>query len=152
MKVKKIHPDAKLPIRAESRSNGYDLFAVEDVFISVGTTAIVPTGIAIELDVPPFDELLTVFKIEDRSSMATKGLRTGAGVVDYSYRGEIKVVIHNLNNTSESKETGQCGYQIKKGDKIAQGLVYWTSAEDVEETNELNETDRGTNGWGSTGK
>ena len=154
MKVKKLHPNAKLPVRAESGSNGYDLFASEDVFVSIGETTIVPTGISIELE-KTISGRLPVFKIEDRSSMAAKGLRTGAGIVDFSYRGEIKVVIHNLWADNRTKEQifarKATGYQINKGDKIAQGLIYLTSVEDVEEVRDLSETERNGNGFGSSG-
>jgi dUTP pyrophosphatase len=162
MRVKKLHPDAKLPVRAEAGSNGYDLFASEDIFIPIGHTAVVPTGIAIEMYAPLLEGLMSVFKIEDRSSMAAKGLRTGGGVCDDSYRGEIKVVIHNLSADNRTKNevfdfdvlhaTLPPGYKIKKGDRIAQGLIYWTSTEDVYEVNELNETYRSAQGFGSTGQ
>src|ERR1035437_2753504 len=96
MKVKLLHEKAQLPKRSSENAAGLDLYACEDVFIPVGETRLIPLGIAIKLQgrygVIPY------LKIEDRSGMAVKGLRTGAGVVDYDYRGEIKVVMHNLNN------------------------------------------------------
>lgn len=160
MRVKKLHPDAKLPVRADDGSSGYDLFASEDVFVPVGGTEIIPTGIAIEMQLShtifTTGKSIPVFKIEDRSSMAIKGLRTGAGIVDYSYRGEIKVVMHNFNADNRTKEeirrnvSGR-GYKISKGDKIAQGIIYETWLENVEEVEELNLTERNDKGFGSSG-
>jgi dUTP pyrophosphatase len=153
MKVKKIHADAILPTRAESGSSGYDLYACENAFIPVGKTAVIDTGIAIEL---PYDNnpiLLPYFEIKDRSSLASKGLRTGAGVVDYSYRGPVKVVIHNLNNTNIfDTKTNERGYYINKGDRIAQGIIQLSITTPPEWAESLSETKRDSGGFGSTGK
>lgn len=153
MKVKKIHPDAQLPTRAEAGSNGYDLYACEDMFIPTGKTAMIDTGIAVEL---PYDNnpiLLPYFEIKDRSGLASKGLRTGAGIVDYSYRGPIKVVIHNLNNTSTyDTKTDKHGYFVNKGDRIAQGIIQLSLTTKPEWSETLSETERNAGGFGSTGK
>lgn len=154
MKVKLLNENAKLPTRADLGSNGYDLYASEDVFIPVGETVAIPTGISIELDWEYFAAGMPVFKIEDRSSMALKGLRTGGGVVDFSYRGEVKIVMHNLNNESACRSViygGTSGYQIKKGDKVAQGLLYYTLNSKVEQIDGLSESERGDGGFGSSG-
>ena len=151
MKVKKLHPLAKLPTQAEGGSCGYDLYSAETVFIPVGTTKMIKTGIAIELEAPAKMGMLPFFKIEDRSSMAAKGLRTGGGVVDVSYRGEVKVVLHNL--TCESDLHGmEHGYFIKQGDRIAQGIIEHASVERVVETEELSNTERNEGSFGSTGR
>jgi deoxyuridine 5'-triphosphate nucleotidohydrolase len=155
MKVKLLHPNAKLPTRADQGSNGYDLYACEDVFIPMGETKIIPTGISIDLRDYNQSHLIPVFKIEDRSSMAIKGLRTGAGVIDYSFSGEIKVVIHNLNCQRDVLSTiygGDEGYKIKAGDKIAQGLIYYTFITDVIEVNDVTTTERGSSGFWSSGR
>lgn len=153
MKVKKLSPEAQIPTRAESGSNGYDLYAVEDSFIPQGKTAIVDTGIAIDLTGENYaPNLMPYFEIKDRSGLASKGLRTGAGVVDYSYRGPVKVVIHNLNNTTiYDTKTDKHGYLIKKGDRIAQGIIQLSVIQNMEVVEELTETERNANGFGSTG-
>ncbi len=162
IKVKPLTDDAKLPSRSETGSSGYDLYASEEVFIPLGKTEIIKTGIAIEMEgvnTFPQQSVIPLFKIEDRSSMAAKGLRIGAGVVDYSYRGEIKVVMHNLNNTTDEMVTNinggtvrKYGYLIRKGDKIAQGLIILTYTPEVETASVLSETERNERGFGSTGK
>ena len=140
IKIKKLHPDAKLPTTQDGDA-GFDLYAVEDVLIPCYETKKIRTGIAIQL--PPH----TFAKIEDRSSMAIKSLRTGAGIVDESFTGEIQVVMHYLG-TNGAFDTG---YQIKKGDKIAQFIVHeYMNPAIVEVTGELKSTNRGTKGWGST--
>lgn len=150
MKIKKLHENAKLPTRANPTDAGYDLYSVEDVFIPLGQTRIVKTGIAIELD--PSDKL-KFLKIEDRSSMAAKGLRTGAGVVDVAYRGEIGVVIHNLTAKDyRDPVLFEAGYRIQAGDKIAQGIIHTIEVEPVEWADQISTTDRGQGGFGSTGR
>jgi len=80
-------------------------------------------------------------KIEDRSSMALKALRTGGGVIDSSYRGEVKVIILNLRRDS---------YTIKKGDRIAQLVIHKLPTAKFQEVEELDMTER-KGGFGSTG-
>lgn len=152
VRIKRLHPDAIVPTRSESGSNGYDLYALEDVVIGIGKTAIIRTGISIEM-VDDYHKTLPVFKIEDRSSLAIKGLKTGAGVIDYSYRGEIKVVMHNISASNPQPGFDyNYRYKINKGDKIAQGLIYLTYIDPIEEVDTLTETERGESGFGSSGK
>lgn len=153
MKIKKLHPDAKVPTRADSGSNGYDLYSVEEKFIPKGKTETIDTGIAVDLSGGNFDpKLIPYFEIKDRSSLASKGLRTGAGIVDYSYRGPVKVVIHNLNNIAcYNPQTDKYGYLVKKGDRIAQGIIQLSVIDEFIEVDELTETERNAGGFGSTG-
>ena len=83
--------------------------------------------------------------------MASAGLRTGAGVVDAGYNGEIKVVLHNLNNKNESSYRGQ-GYQINKGQRIAQLIVQPVIPVRLTEVEKLSNSERGLNGFGSSGR
>jgi deoxyuridine 5'-triphosphate nucleotidohydrolase len=154
MKIKKLHPEAQIPTRAEVGSNGYDLYSVEEVFIPQGKTAVVDTGISIELTGESnYLNMLPYLEIKDRSGLASKGLRTGAGIVDYSYRGPVKVVIHNLNNIATyDPKTDKYGYLICKGDRIAQGIVHLSLIPKIEEVTELTETERNSGGFGSTGR
>lgn len=135
------------PSRSKSTDAGLDLVAAEDVFIELGSTRIVNTGIAVK--VPEG----FVGKIEDRSGLASKGLRTGAGVIDPGYNGEVGVVIHNL--TSELTRDPvllRPGYQIRRGDRIAQLLLYKVETPEVVVVNATWESERGSNGFGSSGR
>lgn len=144
VKFFKLSPLAKPPTRANQTDAGLDLYAVETTFIGVGKTVVVKTGIAIK--VPEG----FVGKVEDRSSLASKGLRTGAGVIDAGYTGEVGVVIHNMNNADASDHHGR-GFLIEKGQKIAQMLLYKVETPEVEEADELWTSERGSNGFGSSG-
>jgi dUTP pyrophosphatase len=96
----------------------------------------IPTGIALEL--PSTHGAL----VEDRSGLALKGLTTLAGVIDPGYRGEIKIVLTNLNPLP---------YTISPGDRVAQLRVVQRIEATFEEVAELAEAARGTGGFGSTG-
>lgn len=145
IKVKKLHEKAIIPTRSHEGDAGMDLYALEDTFLPVSSTVKVSTGIAVAV---PYGY---VGKIEDRSGCALKGLRTGAGVVDAQYRGELSVVLHNLNNKSNT-HIGQEGYQVKKGDRIAQLLLYQVALPIAIEMDELDDTKRGNGGFSSTGR
>jgi dUTP pyrophosphatase len=142
MRVKRLHPNAKLPTRAYNEALGYDLYALEDVTIpavdengGIGM-AKVRTGIAIEL--PP---MWGAF-IKDRSSIATKRrLVCVAGVIDPDYRGEIIVCLENHSGKVQ---------QIKAGEKIAQLVPIPILGMPVVESDELTKTNRGDGGFGSS--
>lgn len=148
MKIKLNHKEAKMPTRGSRDSAGLDLYSVEDVFIPKSSTRIVDTGIAVQFSTG------LVLKIEDRSGMAAKGLRTGAGVLDADYfPGTIKVVLHNLTNESSYHE-GQTGYWVKKGERIAQFLTYEVKMYEPQlwkEEDGYSSTDRNGLGFGSSG-
>lgn len=141
---KKLDEKAKVPTQGSPYAAGFDLYALEDTFIKKGDLAKIRTGIA--LDIPNN----TFIKIEDRSSLAVKGLRTGAGVVDNDFLGELHVVIHNISNSDNSRVgIWDKGYQIKAGDKIAQMIVLPMLPIVFRETTEIDKTtERGTNGFG----
>jgi dUTP pyrophosphatase len=139
IKVLKLHPDAKLPRYSHSGPWGdlaADLHAVSTWRLEPGETAAIPTGLALEL--PSTHGAL----VEDRSGLALKGLTTLAGVIDPGYRGEIKIVLTNLNALP---------YTISPGDRVAQLRVVQRIEATFEEVVELAEAARGTGGFGSTG-
>lgn len=137
VKVKKLHPDAILPKYAKPGDAGMDIFSVEDLIIKAGKRAIVHTGIAMEYE-PGYCTL-----IWDKSGMAgNAGVKTMGGVFEHTYRGEYLVILHN---------NGDQDYQLKKGQKVAQVLVQPIITADIEEAQELSESVRGANGFGSTG-
>ena len=147
LEVLLLSENAKAPTRNYALDAGLDLYAAEDAFIAVNETKVIKTGIAVA--VPEG----YVGKIEDRSSMAAKGLRTGAGVVDSGYIGEVGVVIHNINNSSvKDPVLWRNGYSIKKGDKIAQMLIYKVERPTVTVVDSLSRSSRASNGFGSSGQ
>lgn len=138
IKVKQLHPEAKLPRRATEFDAGMDLVAVDFVFIGPGERAIVGTGVAMEIPVG------YAGFIWPRSGLAVKkGIDTMAGVVDASYRGEVKVLLLNVGNEA---------VQIAKGDRIAQLVIQPVSLGDCDEVYHLGESERGAGGFGSTGR
>lgn len=146
LSVFKLSPEAVIPTRTNSTDAGLDLYALQDTFLKLNSTNVVKTGVAIKIPVG------YVGKIEDRSGLAAKGLRTGAGVVDALYSGEVGVVLHNLTHDKVAGPNGVPGYQIKKGDRIAQILLYKVETLPTVEITELWSSDRGSNGYGSSGK
>ena len=143
LKIKKLRENAKIPFRATEGSAGMDLFACIDgpVTLAGGEKAVIPTGIAIAL---PSAELGAF--IFARSGLAIKhgiGLLNSVGVIDSDYRGEICVGV--INQLSEP-------YTINPGERIAQMVIMPVSLIPVTEVEELDETERGSGGFGSTGK
>jgi dUTP pyrophosphatase len=138
IEVKKLDPDAKLPVRAHEGDAGLDLCALEGCVIGSGKRCIVGTGIAIAVP------LGHVGLIMDRSGLAAKeGITNLGGVIDSGYRGEWKVI---MLNTSDKP------YEVAAGERIAQILVVPIALPDVCEVSELDATMRGDGHFGSTGR
>ena len=142
VKVKKLHPNAQLPVYGSQEAVGADLYACLDapVTIAPGETAWIPTGIALE--VPKGCAGL----VYARSSMGVKrGLAPAnkVGVIDSDYRGEIRVVL--LNHGKETQT-------VEPGERVAQFVITPVLTPAYVETEELSDTDRGVGGFGSTGK
>ena len=147
MKVKLLSSDAKVPTRGTDGAIGYDLYAAESVFIPIGSTGKVKTDISLEI---PMGQ---IGKIEDRSGMAIKGLRTGAGVCDPDFRGNIGVVLHNLNNDGDRDSLlMQKGYKVSKGDRVAQIIFYKVELPKLEQVESLSDTVRDQGAFNSTGR
>lgn len=137
MKVKKLDPRAKLPLRAHATDSGADLFALERTVLPSRSITKVRTGIAVEL---PEN---TSGIIWGKSSVESKGIKAMAGLVDAPYRGELIVCMYNLNDSE---------FVFEQGQKIAQLVVLPTLYPTFEEVEELTDTSRGTGGFGSTGQ
>ena len=138
IKVKKLHEQAKLPLRGSSYAIGADLCSVEDVTLQPGERKLIPTGLAIEIRDGYYG------RVAPRSGLAVKqGIDTMAGVIDSDYRGEVRVLLINLSNEPVS---------FKTGDRIAQLIIEKAEAFDYEWADELNDTSRGAGGFGSTGR
>lgn len=142
MRIKKVRPNAIIPTYGSASAAGADLYACleADAVIEPGKTVFIPTGLA--MAVPEGYAGL----IYARSSMGAKrGLAPAnkVGVIDSDYRGEVMVALHNHGADSQT---------VCHGERIAQLVVTAVLAPAFEETDELDETVRGTGGFGSTGK
>ncbi len=136
LRVKRIHPEAKLPVYGHPGDAGLDLFSVVDRALAPGEVFAVPTGIQVAV---PAGHVGLVW---DKSGISLKSVHRLAGVVDSGYRGEIQVVMINL---------GAAPFAVRKGMKIAQMLVQPVAAVEVVECEALDDTSRGQGGFGSTG-
>ena len=140
LRFRKVHPDAVLPAYAHPSDAGMDVRSVADLTIRPGSRALVPTGLVVLL--PPGYEA----QVRPRSGLALKGgvtVLNAPGTIDAGYRGEIGVIRVNL---------GEADFQVAKGDKIAQLVIAPVTRPEIVETTEVDETDRGAGGFGSTGK
>ena len=138
VKLSKLSEDAKLPERKTSGSAGYDLFSNNDYRLLPFHREWILTGIKISLPKGLFGRILP------RSSLSSIYVDTGAGVIDEDYRGEIKVLL--INNHQNNI------FLVNKGMRIAQMVVEKYYEVGFECSHELDETDRGNNGFGSTGQ
>ncbi|MBQ7415494.1 MAG: dUTP diphosphatase [Oscillospiraceae bacterium] len=141
IRVKKLHPGAKLPTYGSVEAAGADLYACldEPVTIGSGQSAFIPTGIAMEVPVG------CAGLIYARSGLACKrGLAPAnkVGVVDSDYRGQIVVVLHNHGSQAQT---------IENGERIAQMIITPVLTPLYVEAAELSDSDRGAGGFGSTG-
>tara|TARA_B110000977_G_scaffold199483_1_gene287008 strand:- start:3543 stop:3998 length:456 start_codon:yes stop_codon:yes gene_type:complete len=137
LQVKLNYEDAIVPNRGTEGSAGYDLYSYEGDIISPGETKLFNTGISIT--VPPG----TYGRIAPRSSMSKWGVLVNAGVIDRDYTGPVKIMLHNL-----SKEI----FIIKKTDRIAQLILEKIVTPECVIVEQLENTDRGSGGFGSTGR
>lgn len=139
LRFKRIHPDAVLPAYAHPSDAGMDVRSVADLTIPRFGRALVPTGLVALL--PSGYEI----QVRPRSGLALKKgvtVLNSPGTIDSGYRGEIGVILANF---------GEEAFEVKKGDKVAQLVIAPVTQAVVEETDVLDETDRGAGGFGSTG-
>ena len=147
LKIKALSPklgtEIPLPARSTPGSAGMDLAACMDGPVTIAPRALarIPTGLAIALPSPDYAALVFA-----RSGLGVKhgiSLSNGVGVIDSDYRGEIQVGLTNLSDTP---------YTVQPGDRIAQLAVLPVVRPSLERVEELDQTDRGTGGFGSTGR
>ena len=140
IKIKKLNDNATIPTRSHSTDAGLDLYASEDVSVARGT--MIPTGIAV--DIPPGYEA----QVRPRSGLSVRSsLRVTLGTIDSGFVGEINVIADSIN------VVGSTMYHVKKGDKIAQLVISPIETPVVEVVDEFDsDSERGENGFGSTGK
>ena len=136
-KVQLLYSGAKTPVKADTGCAGYDVFSTIEHVIKPGTRHLVPLGIKIEI---PRQFYL---RVAPRSGLAVRGIDIGAGVVDSSYRCEVKVLV--INNS-------QVDFKIEAGTKIAQLILERCSNTLIKTEDILSRTERGFGGFGSTGQ
>jgi dUTP pyrophosphatase len=137
IKVKRLHASSKLPRYGHPGDAGMDLFSAADMVLGPGKVLPVPTGIQSAI---PMGHVGLIW---DKSGISLSGVHRLAGVVDSGYRGEIKVVMINLSDRD---------YVITQGMKIAQMLIQPVLQVEIVERDDLEDTDRGEGGFGSTGR
>ncbi|GAA7080865.1 dUTP diphosphatase [Helicobacter pylori] len=139
IKIQKIHPNALIPKYQTEGSSGFDLHAVEEVMIKPYSVGLVKIGICLSLEVG------YELQVRTRSGLALNHqvvVLNSPGTVDNDYRGEIKVILANLSDKD---------FKVQVGDRIAQGVVQKTYKAEFIECEPLDETSRGSGGFGSTG-
>ena len=141
LRVRRLHPDARLPSRAHPDDAGYDLHALEPVRLAPGERAMARTGIAVELPAGHAGWVVPRSGLARRHGIA---LVNAPGLVDAGYRGEVGVLLLN----TDPREP----VELEAGERIAQLVVVPVAAPEVVEVEELAETARGAGGFGSTGR
>lgn len=139
LRFKRIHSDAVLPAYAHPSDAGMDVRSVADIAIPPGGRALVPTGLV--AIIPPMHEI----QVRPRSGLALKHgvtVLNTPGTIDSGYRGEIGVILANF---------GDKEFSVSKGDKVAQLVFAPVVQPEIEETDTIDDTDRGVGGFGSTG-
>jgi dUTP pyrophosphatase len=139
--VRVLDPELSLPRYARPGDAGLDLVAAEDVSLGPGQRAAVPTGIAVAI---PAGYAGFIHARSGRALKEGLALPNAPGLIDSGYRGEIKVILVNLDLSSS--------IDIRRGDKIAQLVVQPVRSIQLEPVQELPGTERGEGGFGSSGR
>jgi dUTP pyrophosphatase len=140
LRVRRLHPAARVPSRSHPGDAGLDLHAVEAVDLAPGARAKVGTGIALELPAGHAGWVVP------RSGLAARhgiGVVNAPGLIDAGYRGELSVVLINMDR--------QTGFAVEVGTRIAQLVVTPVALPELLEVAELEASVRGRSGFGSTG-
>lgn len=139
MLVKLLNEYAQLPTRGSKDAAGLDLYCPFHIKVPADSQKKIPLGIAVEIPNGHMGLLVP------RSSMSKTPLRcaNSVGIIDADYRGEISIAYENISCSD---------YMIFRGDRIAQLIIVPIAVVDVEEAQTLSETERGADGYGSTGK
>ena len=128
---------AYMPTRAHSMDAGLDLYSPVDVLLMSQTSAVIDTGVHVEL--PPG----SVGFLKSKSGLNVRHGILGEGVIDAGYTGSIRVKLYNH---------GSYTYKIQRGDKITQLVILPVILPDLEQVDSLEDTERGCGGFGSTGR
>ena len=137
LKIRLHSKNTRLPMRGTPGAAGYDLYSAEEKTIPSGGKALIDTQISLATP------LGTYGHIAPRSGLAAKNMiATGVGVIDSDYRGVIFVLLFNHSDED---------FEVKKGDRVAQLILEKNDTPRVERVTELSQTERGDQGFGSTG-
>lgn len=137
LQVKLLSEAARLPTRGSTGAAGYDLYSAVELTVAARGRAVVGTDISLRIPEG------TYARVAPRSGLAVKkGIQTGAGVVDFDYRGAVGVVVFNHSDEE---------FVVEKGDRIAQMILERIATPEIVQVDELDETVRGAGGFGSTG-
>ena len=134
--VKKLYDDAVLPVRKTEESAGYDISSYRDYSIPANSWQLIETGLSFTVPKGTYGQL------SSRSGLSMKGTIVGAGIIDRDYTGHVQVLLFNLSSTV---------LDIKKNDRVAQLVIKHISTPEVKLVQSLEDTLRGTDGFGSTG-
>ena len=140
LKIVKTHPDATIPTYATEHSSGLDLYSTESYLIKPQETVKIDIGLRLELPIGYEGQ------IRGRSGLASKGILAHFGTIDNCFRGNICVILYNSTNTF---------YEIRKWDRVGQLIItpilHQIPIKEIS-LDELTKTERGENGFGSSGK
>ena len=139
IRIKQLHPAARMPARGTAGAGGLDLYAVKDMMFLEGRPTKVPTGIAIEIPAGHAGFIMT------RSSTALAGVHVSQTLIDSDYRGELFITATKYCGDSDH-------FNVYTGDRIAQLYIVPLPGVEFEWADELSETSRGAGGYGSTGR
>ena len=138
IKIKKTHPNGKIPTYATDGSGAFDFYSAEDVFVELNKVCAINLGVAMEI---PQGHVMLLFPRSSIGKNTWLRMANSVGVIDSDYRG----TIHALY------EDTWCGRTVFAEDRIAQGIIVPIPKVDFEEVEELSTTERGEGGFGSTG-
>lgn len=136
LKIQKLSDIAIIPIKGTKLAAGFDLYSIDAITIPPQSRVLVNIGLSIKT---PDD---TYGRIAPRSGMALKGIDVGGGVIDQDYTGPLKVILIN-NNDDE--------FKVVEGMKVAQLICEKICYPEIQIVDKLDSTERGSNGFGSTG-
>ncbi len=135
----KIHANAIIPKFATKEAAGFDFHALESYTIGAGKHALIRTGLCMEIAAG------YEIQVRSRSGLALKHrimVLNSPGTIDSDYRGELQIILANF---------GEQDFIVRAGDRIAQGVVHALPKVEIIEVRQINETERATKGFGSTG-
>lgn len=139
LQFKKLHENAIIPQFATAESAGFDFHALESCVLKASSHALIRTGLCMQID-KGYE-----IQVRSRSGLALKHkimVLNSPGTIDSDYRGELQIILANFSTQD---------FVINAGDRIAQGVVNALPQVNIIEVAEVNETERNTNGFGSTG-
>jgi dUTP pyrophosphatase len=139
IKFTKTNEDARIPTRNFNTDTGFDIYSVETIVIPARGSTVVDVGLMFAYITPGY-----WIKIEGRSGLGFKhGITPHPGIIDQGYRGTAGIKLYNNTDTE---------YTVKRGERIAQLIVYRNYYVEMSEAENVEESERGANGFGSSGK